>query len=63
MASLPNDSPFSFIANDANQLICWVLIVNWQGLDEKFYPVKVTRYLSENTLIRQFHSKVLRCPR
>jgi hypothetical protein len=38
----------------------WVIILDWPGLD-KIYPVKITRGISETTIIIQFGDHALRC--
>ena len=54
-------SPRNANVLDSNLPSNWVIIFDWPGLD-KIYPVKITRHISENTIITQFGDHTLHCP-
>jgi len=39
----------------------WILILDWPGLD-KIHPFRVTRFISERTIMAQFRDHALPCP-
>jgi hypothetical protein len=60
--SLLDNASFSFSEKDNSNLQSnWVLIVDWPGLD-KIYPVKVTRAITESTIVTEFGDHALCCP-